>query len=86
MPRVDQTELDLSGGLDYGKYPGFTSLSTLDVRRRQDTIWDFYAAITHYWTPRLATRGFYRFVEAGNRNDFFDYERHIAGVQVLFTQ
>ncbi len=86
MPLVEKTDLDVAGGFDYGTYPDFTSLSTLDVRRRQDANWDFYAAITHTWTPRLATRGFYRFVGANNRNDFFEYERHIAGVQVLFTQ
>ena len=83
---IEKTDLDLAGGFDYGKYPDFTSLSSLDLRRRQDMNWDFYAALTHYWTPRFATRGFYRFVDAKNRNDFYDYERHIAGVQVLFTQ
>ncbi len=86
VPRVEKTDLDLAGGFDYGRYPNFTSLSSLDTRRRQDMNWNFYAAVTHYWTPSLATRGFYRFVDANNRNDFYDYERHVAGVQVLFTQ
>ncbi len=85
MPFLTRTDLDLSGGWNYGKYPTFTSLSSLDTRRRQDSSWHFYAGLTHYWTPRWATRGFYRFVNADNRNDFFDYARHIAGIQVLFS-
>lgn len=86
VPGVPRTDLDVSGGLRLVRYPRFTSLSSLEPERRADTNWDLYAALTHYWTPRLAIRVSYRYINANNRNDLFQYDRHIGGVQLLFTQ
>ena len=86
VPRVSKTDLDTSVGFRWGEYPRFVSLSSLDRATRVDNNWDFYVAFTHHITPRLATRLFYRQANANNRNDFFEYDRHVAGVQVLFTQ
>jgi len=84
LPLARQVEADASVGFSWGRYPRFSSLSALDLERRRDTDWDFYLALTQPLTPRLTGRLFYRFTDAGNRNDFFEYERHISGVQVLF--
>ena len=86
IPLVAQTDLDVSSRLLFGRYPRFTSLSSLAPERRRDTIWDLLVSLTHYWTPRLATRLLYRFINADNRNDVFQYDRHIGGVQLLFTE
>ena len=86
LPWLPQTDLDASGGFRLGAYPRFASLSNADVRRRRDHQWDLYAAVTHYWTSRVATRASYRYVHANNRNDFFQYHRHIAGLDLLFSQ
>ena len=83
---MKQTDLDLSGTFRFGKYPRFTSLSPLDPERREDTNWNLTVSLTHYWTTQLATRLFYDLINANNRNDFFQYDRHIAGVQLLFNQ
>ena len=85
-PFVKQTDLDVSGAFRFGTYPRFTSVSASDSTRRQDTNWDLLTALTHYWTAHLATRVFYRWLNANNRNDFFQYDRHMTGVQLLFSQ
>lgn len=82
---VKRTDYDLSSGFDYGTYPEFASLSTLDLSERKDLRVDAYSALTYQWRPNLATRGFYRFIHSGNDNDFFDRNRHIAGMEVIFS-
>ena len=86
MPFVKQTDFDISGTFRFGKYARFTSLSSLDPERRTDTNWILSVSLIHYWTAQLATRLFYDFINANNRNDFFQYDRHFTGVQLLFTQ
>lgn len=83
-PLWKKLTLDGAVGFRWNKYPRFDSLSTLDVERRRDAVWDFYVGLTYPINPRLAGRISYRFVDAQNRNDFYEYERHVAGVQFLF--
>jgi len=82
---LKKMDWDLSGGFDYGDYPEFSSLSSLNLEGRRDARWDIYSALTYHWTPKLATRGFYRFIKANNRNNFFDRDRHLAGGEVIFS-
>ncbi len=76
---------DVSTGFDYGAYPEFSSLSTLDLGERRDKRLDVYTALTYHWRPSLATRAFYRFIYSSNESDFFDRKRHIAGMEVIFS-
>ena len=85
LDRAGRVDLDASVGFDRGTYPEFSSLSSLDLADRRDTRLDLYAALTYHWKPNLATRGFYRFINSDNRNDFFDRQRHIAGVEMVFS-
>ena len=85
LNRLGPVDLDLSTGFDYGVYSEFSSLSTLDQSERRDKRVDVYAGLTYHWKPSLATRGFYRFIRSDNDNGFFDRDRHIAGVEVLFS-
>ncbi len=84
-PLFWNTDLDFSAGFEFNKYPRFTSLSALDTDRRRDLNWDLYVSLTHYLTPQLGLRGFYRYINADNRNGFFEYDRHIGGVQVIYN-
>ena len=84
LPLIRRIEADASVGFEWGRYPRFSALSSLDVARRRDADWDFYLAFSRPLTPRLLGRVYYRFVRADNRNDFFEYRRHITGVQILF--
>lgn len=84
-PLIWKTDLDLSAGFEFNVYPRFSSLSSLDTDRRRDMNWDLYASLTHYIHPNLGIRGFYRFIDAENRNGFFEYDRHIGGAQVIFS-
>ena len=78
-------DLDVSAGWDWGSYPDFISLSSLDRRERQDNRWDIYTGLTHHWKPNLAARVFYRFINSENDNDFYDRTRHIAGMEAIFS-
>jgi hypothetical protein len=85
LDRPGRLEADASVGVDHGSYPDFSSLSSLEPAGRRDDRIDAYAALTYHWKPDLATRGFYRFINSDNRNDFFDRQRHIAGVEMVFS-
>ncbi len=76
---------DVSTGFDYGAYPDFSSLSTLDLNERRDLRWDIYTDLTYHWKPNLATRVFYRYINSGNDNGFYDRDRQLAGVEVVFS-
>ncbi len=82
---VKKLDADASAGFDFGAYPDFTSLSRLDLEEREDARWDIYSALTYHWTPKIATRAFYRFIKSGNDNNFFDRNRHMAGGGVVFS-
>jgi hypothetical protein len=85
VPWMSKTDVDLSTGFQWGRYPKFDAVSTLDSERRRDARFDVYTAVTYHWNKHLATRALYRFINNDNRNDFFDRTRHIAGVEVLFA-
>lgn len=85
-PLVWRTDADVSTGLQWNVYPHFSSLSALDPERRRDTNWDLAVAVTHHLTAQVGVRLQYRWVNALNRNDLFEYDRHVAGLHVLFTQ
>ena len=80
-----KTDLDVSGGFNFGGYHDFSSLSTLDLEERQDRGWDIYSGLTYHWRPWLATRTFYRFMNSKNQNNFFDRDRHMAGGEIIFS-
>jgi len=83
---LKHTDFDLAAGIDYGNYPQFSSLSALDRNERRDKRFDLYAALTHHWKRNLATRAFYRFITADDDNGLFSHQRHLAGVEVIFSQ
>ena len=85
VPGLRKTDVDISTGFEWGKYPRFVSRSSLDTERRRDARFDVYTALTYHWNQRWATRALYRLINNDNRNDFFDRVRHVAGVEVLFT-
>ena len=85
-PVVWHTDADVSGGLQFSVYPHFSSLSNLDAARRRDTNWDVAASLTHHLTAALDVQLQYHWINDRNRNDFFQYERHLAGVHLLLTQ
>ena len=80
-----KTDLDISGGYDWGTYPEFVSLSVLEPEERVDNRFDVYTGLTHHWKKDLATRVFYRFINSQNTNDFYDRTRHIAGTEMIFS-
>ena len=79
------TDFDISVGYDWGEYPEFSSLSALDTEDRQDNRLDNYVAITHHIKPNLAWRTFYRFIKSDNNNAFYERERQIAGMEIIFS-
>lgn len=86
LPLAEKLALDCSGGLWLGFYPNFSSVSSQDLSRRRDIDWDLYTALTYRLTPNFGITGFYRFIDANNRNNIYDYKRHIGGVQLVYSQ
>ncbi len=82
---LGSTTFDVSTGFDYGAYPDFSSLSVLDLDERRDLRLDVYADLTYHWKPNLATRGFYRYINSTNDNGFYERDRRIAGMEVVFS-
>ncbi len=80
-----KTDFDISVGYDWGEYPEFSSLSSLDTESRLDKRLDNYVAVTHHFKPNLAWRTFYRFIKSDNNNDFYKRDRHIAGMEMIFS-
>jgi len=78
-------DFDASVGYDWGRYPDFTSLSLLDTNERQDSRLDIYSSFTYHLKHNLALRGFYRFIDSDNQNNFYKHQRHIAGGEVIFS-
>ncbi len=79
------TDFDISTGYDWGEYPEFSSLSSLDSDERSDRRLDNYVAVTYHFKPDIAMRTFYRFIKSDNDNGFFDRRRHIAGMEMIFS-
>jgi hypothetical protein len=86
VPLLARTDLDTSVSFRWMEYPRFESISRLDPNQRLDNTWEYYVALSHRITPRVLTRAFYRYINANNRNDFYQYDRHVGGTQLLFTQ
>lgn len=83
-PVTSRVALDLIVGFTWNRYPRFSSLSSQDPARRRDTDWDLQAALSHPLRLRRSLRLFYRWISARNRNDFFEYDRHLAGLEFSF--
>ena len=79
------TDFDISVGYDWGEYPEFSSFSSLDTESRLDKRLDNYVAVTYHLKPNIAWRTFYRFIKSDNNNGFFDRQRHIAGMEMVFS-
>ncbi len=79
------TDFDISVGYDWGEYPEFSSFSSLDTDDRLDKRLDNYVSVTHHLKPNLAWRTFYRFIKSDNDNAFYKRDRHIAGMEVIFS-
>lgn len=79
------TDFDISTGYDWGEYPEFSSLSSLDTDGRLDRRLDNYVALTRHIRRGLALRAFYRFIKSDNDNDYFKRRRHIAGMEMIFS-
>ncbi len=85
-PLLWKTDFDVSGEYQFADYPNFVSLSSLDTDKRRNHELDFYVSLTHYLTPEIGIRVFYRSINVDNRNGFFEYDRDIAGAQVLYAK
>lgn len=84
-PVAGKLDLDVSAGLALGYYPGFSSTTARDSARRRDVNWDLYTSLTYKFSRELGVRAFYRYMNSWNQNNVFDYTRHIAGAQVVYS-
>jgi len=84
-PVVGKLDLDVVGGFTYANYPHYSAeLDPEEPLARRDNDWTLLAALTYRLTSHLSLRGFYRYFNANNRNDIYQYNRDIGGVEALF--
>lgn len=77
--------LDLSGGFTAAHYPHFSAeLVAQETLARRDENWTFLASLTRPLGRNWTFRTYYRTVNANNRNDVYQYDRQIGGVEFLF--
>lgn len=86
VPLLERLDWDGSVGLRLRFYHNFHAFSTRDASRRRDVNWDIYNALTFHLTEHIGLRGFYRYISGDNQNNFFDYNRHVGGVHVIYSQ
>ncbi len=82
---LEDTTLDVNGSFELAEYPRFVSRSNIDTTRRRDKLWRVNTAVTRRLTSQLRTRVFYDYTLGDNNNKLFDYDRHIAGLKVLYS-
>lgn len=85
-PLAGKLSLDVSAGYQYRNYHNFESLSFRDQSERRNHDWDIYSALAYPITSNVSIRAIYRFISAGNRNNFYDYSRHIIGGEIRFRE
>lgn len=86
VPKLSRFSLDVSSGLKNKFYPDFESTTALDPRRREDLDWDLYTALTYALTKTLSVRFFYNYFNTENNNDIYEYNRHIGGLQFIYSR
>jgi len=86
VPKFSRFSIDVSSGLSNQHYPDFESTTTLDPRRREDLDWDLYAALSYAITKTLSARFFYNYFNTENNNDIYEYNRHIGGLQFIYSR
>lgn len=84
-PLAEKIDFDTSVGVLLGFYPNFSSTTDQDSARRRDRSWDVYTALTYRFRPNIGLRTFYSYTHAWNQNNVFDYSRHVAGAQIIYS-
>ncbi len=86
VPKLSRFSIDVSSGLENRFYPDFESTTRLDPKRREDLDWDLYGALTYAITKTLSARFFYNYFNTENNNDIYEYNRHIGGLQFIYSR
>lgn len=85
LPVMNKTTLDVFGEFSAGYYRHFSAqLSRLEHDNRLDHNWTLVVSLTHPLSAHWAIRTSYRYINANNKNDLFQYDRHVGGVELRF--
>lgn len=82
---IENLSLDLSASFETtNHYHYSTELFTRQVNARRDNDWSFYCRLTYELTKNWSIQAYYRYVNANNKNDIFQHDRHIGGTNLQF--
>lgn len=84
MPFNNALTLDVLGQFKVANYPHFSTELVTREEARFDNDWTLLVSLTYALNNHWSVRGLYRYVNANNHNDLFQYDRHIGGVELRF--
>lgn len=76
---------DALGQLSVANYYHYSAeFSLAEPLARRDNDWTLFFSLTYPLSVHWSVRASYRYENANNRNDFFQYDRHIGGLELRF--
>ncbi len=84
-PLVGELTLDTIGSFTVANYTHYSAeIAPIEPVARLNHDWSFLIRLTYPLGRHWQLRAFYRYINANNRNDIFQYDRQIGGTEVVF--
>jgi hypothetical protein len=84
-PLVGKLDFDFIGSFTVNNYYHYSAaLVPTEPEARRDNDWSLLFLLTYPLNPHWSVRAFYRYINANNKNDIFQYDRQIGGGELSF--
>jgi len=84
VPAVNTPLLDIWGQFSVARYDDFVSLFLPEPLKRLDHEWFLVVTLTYPVNPNWSVIASYRYINSNNRNDLYQYDRHVTGLETRF--
>ena len=84
-PLIKNILFDFSWSFGTGHYPHYSAeVAPAEPSARLNNDWALLTSLTFPLSDKWSLRTFYRYVNANNRNDIYQYDRHLMGTELRF--
>ena len=84
-PITKKLVFNVTGSFVTADYPHYSAeIAPIEPLARRDHDWVLFTSLTYNLTRNWSLQGFYRYGNSNNRNDIFQHDRQIGGVELLF--
>ncbi|HXV28143.1 MAG TPA: tetratricopeptide repeat protein [bacterium] len=84
-PILRNTTVEVIGEFTAANYYHYSNFVYFpETKSRLNNDWSLWVALTYPITKHLSIQGYYKYINANNQNDIFQYDRHIGGTALLF--